>query len=716
MTIELASGENKPRVVVADDDPTIRLLAKLAMEQAGFKVIEATDGLRAIEAIQMDMPDLILLDVTMPGMDGFTACKALRRMPEGERVPVIIITGLDDVESINRAYDAGATDFVSKPINWTVLNHRVRYIMRASQALNDAWENQTRLANAQRIAELGDWEWDVTRARFHASEQALRILGRLISVPNLETLLEDVHPDDVERVCAAIDGALERGEASTFDHRITIPGGQVRYVNHQIACLRVDQGGRAVRLVGTVQDITRRKQNEERIRELAYFDTLTGLPNRLLLIDQVRSALALASRNAAKVGVMFVDLDEFKRVNDTLGHDAGDELLRVVAGRITRSVRMTDAVSRVEADPSEPSIARLGGDEFVVLLSQLKHPDDAAVVAGRILEALVDPILLAGQEIVISCSIGIAISPEDGGSTETILMNADAAMYQAKAKGRNNFQFYEPSMNASSRETLSLESALRNAIANQELELHYQPKVAIASGKMVGVEALLRWRHLGKGYVPPERLFEIARHTKLIVPIEDWVVRTAFQEAAKWQNAHPSRITVAINLSGPYLHRAELLPTIEGALEEFKLDPTLVEFEIEAEELQGDSPSTINALRQLNDLGISITVNDFGAGYAPMPALKHMPVQSLKLDRSIVANAVGDADDATICRSAIAVARGTGLKTIAMGVETESQLRLLREFGCDYYQGDLFAGPVTTEEIRRQIEANLTPANERVRG
>jgi diguanylate cyclase (GGDEF)-like protein len=702
MTTELAAGDNKQRVLVADDDPTIRLLAKLAMEQAGFKVIEATDGLRAIESIQLAMPDLVLLDVTMPGLDGFATCKALRRMPEGERVPIIIITGLDDVESINRAYDAGATDFVSKPINWTVLNHRIRYIMRASQALNDAWENQTRLANAQRIAELGDWEWDVTRSRFHASEQALRILGQLISVPSLESLLEDVHPDDVERVCSAIDAALERGEASTFDHRITIPGGQVRYVNHQIACLRVDQGGRAIRLVGTVQDITRRKHNEERIRELAYFDTLTGLPNRLLLIDQIRSALAHAARNGTKVGVMFVDLDEFKRVNDTLGHDAGDELLRVIAGRITRSVRLTDAVSRVEPDLSGSSIARLGGDEFVVLLSQLKHPDDAAVVAGRMLEALIEPIAIADQEIVISCSIGIAISPEDGDSTEAILTSADMAMYQAKAKGKNNFQFYNPATNASSREALGLESALRNAIANQELELHYQPKVDVASGAMVGVEALLRWQRLDKGYVAPKQLFEIARQAQLIIPIEDWVVRTAFRAAAKWQNDHLTRITVGINLSGPYLCRAELLPTIEQALEEYRLDPTLIEFEISADELKDSAPSTITTLRQLIDLGVSITVNDFGVSNGQISTLKHMPIQTLKLDRSIISNAE---NDSRVCRSAIAVAHSCGFKTVAMGVETDDQLRILREFGCDYYQGDLFAGPVTSEEIRRQIEA-----------
>ena len=707
MTNESLAVRDKPRVVIADDDRTIRLLARVAMEGAGFDVIEAADGREALEAIQSGLPDLMLLDVTMPVMDGYAACSALRRLPDGERLPVIIITGLDDPESINQAYDAGATDFVTKPINWGVLRHRVRYIMRASRALNDAWDNQTRLANAQRVADLGDWDWDLKRSRFHASEQVQRILGKLVTMPSLDSMLDEVHRDDIDRVKDAINAAVDRGESSRFDHRIVMAGGQVRFVHHQVECVRADESGRALRLVGTVQDITRRKQSEERIRQLAYFDVLTGLPNRLLLVDQVRNALAHASRNVSKIAVMFVDLDDFKRVNDTLGHDAGDELLRIMAGRIARSVRLTDAVSRVDADDSGASIARLGGDEFVVLLSQLKHPEDASIIARRMLHALIEPMRIGGQEIVVSCSIGIAISPEDGDSTETLLMNADAAMYRAKGRGRNTFQFYDRSMNAMAREALSMEGALRHAIERDELQLHYQPKVDIATGAIIGVEALLRWNHPDKGWVSQCQILDVAKQAQLIVPIEDWALRTACHAAAKWRAVNGVRLALGISLSESYLRRVELLPSMERILHECRLDPTSIELEISASVLREDTDTTFGIVRQLCELGIRLSVDAVGTGYAPLPHLRRLPIQSLKIDRSVVANVVHEPGDAAICRSIIVLAHGIGCKAIAAGVGSGAQLRHLRELGCDQYQGDLFCVPVSADEISRRIIEDL---------
>lgn len=708
MTTEPIPVNEKLRVVIADDDPTIRMIARMAMEHAGFEVIEATDGVQAIEAIRSCPPDLVLLDVTMPVMDGYTACSMLRRLPDSERIPVIIITGLDDIDSINQAYNAGATDFVSKPVNWAVLRHRVRYIMRASRALNDAWENQTRLANAQRVAELGDWEWDVKRARFHASEQVHRILGKLVSLTSMESLLEDLHGDDVERVRAIVDAAVERAEPSTFDHRIVMPSGEVRFVHHQVTCVRADENGRAIRLVGTVQDITRRKLNEESIRELAYRDSLTGLPNRLLLIEQVRSALAHASRSASKIAILFVDLDDFKRVNDTLGHDAGDVLLRVVADRISRSVRMTDAVSRVDIEDARASIARLGGDEFIVLLAQIKQPEESAVVAQRMLQALMEPVQVANQDVVVTCSIGIAISPDDGDSAETLLMNADAAMYQAKGKGRNTFQFYDRSMNATARHTLNIENALRHAIERNELELHYQPKADIATNAIVGVEALLRWRNLDNGWVPPQQLLEIARQAQLLVPIEDWVVRTACRAAAEWRDLGGTRLPVSINLSGSYLRRAELVPTIERLLDEFALDPSLIEVEISSAVLMDDTDMTVSLIGRLCDLGVGFALDDFGASFAPLAHLKRLPIGALKIDQSVVANLEYEPSHEALCRSIIVLAHGLGSQAIATGVTSARQLNRLLELGCDHYQGDLFCPPIHADEISRRIETSLS--------
>jgi diguanylate cyclase (GGDEF)-like protein/PAS domain S-box-containing protein len=461
VSIEVGLLNDKPRVVIADDDSTIRLMATLAMERIGFEVIQAEDGEQALVAIKEHLPDLVLLDVTMPGIDGFTTCAALRKLPEAERIPVVIITGLDDVDSINRAYEAGATDFVTKPINWTVLGHRVRYILRASRALNDIWESQKRLSDAQRIADMGDWDWDLKRARFRASDQVYRILGKsaATTAAGLQPLLENVHRDDLERVQNAVTKAVEEGVPFELDHRVTTADGQVHFVHHQAEPTRRDESGRVTRLSGTLQDITERKQNEEKIRRLAYVDSLTGLPNRLLFNELVRNALARAERNAGQLAVLFVDLDGFKQVNDRLGHDAGDELLRVVAARIGRSVRTSDPIARPHSQETQASIARLGGDEFVVVLSDLKHPDDVATVTRRMLEFLAVPLELSGEKVVVSCSIGIALYPQDGGTAKSLLMKADAAMYRAKEAGGSTFHYHDPAMNARARERLDLENA-----------------------------------------------------------------------------------------------------------------------------------------------------------------------------------------------------------------------------------------------------------------
>jgi diguanylate cyclase (GGDEF)-like protein/PAS domain S-box-containing protein len=694
---------DKPRVVIADDDGTVRYLARLAMEDSGFEVIEATDGRDAIEAIEWRYPELVLLDVTMPVMDGFEVCAALRRLPGGDRIPVIIITGLDDAESIDAAYEAGATDFVTKPINFAALCHRVRYIMRASRALNDLWESQKRLLNAQRVADLGDWDWELESSCFRASEQVYRILGRSAdNALSIEALLASVHREDYRRVRAAIDGAIELGESFTIDHRIVSPGGEVCFVYHQVEPGRTDATGRANRLVGTIQDITRRKRSEERIRQLAYFDALTGLPNRVLLVDQLRSAIAHAQRSGSKLAVMFVDLDGFKRVNDTLGHDAGDELLRIVADRISRSVRTTDAVARVESEEPSARIARLGGDEFVVVLGDVKQPEDATRVGRRILHALLEPMQIAAQEIVISCSIGIALYPQDGDTSETLLMNADAAMYCAKRQGRNTFQYYDASMNAKAREKLALESSLRKALERGEMILHFQPQVDQFSGEIAAVEALMRWQRPGAGLVGPADFIPLAEESGLIVPLGEWLLRAACAQNKAWQDAGLPPIGVAVNVSAVQFGE-RLVRTVAQLLEETGLDPACLELEVTESVLVQDIDAALRTLQRLKDIGVRLAIDDFGTGYSSLSYLKRFPVDALKIDRSFVRDVITDPEDAAITSAIIALARNLNLQVIAEGVETAEQSAFLRQRGCHLQQGYFFSRPLPAADFARYL-------------
>ncbi len=678
------------------------MVACLAMERAGFEVIEAADGVAALEAIERVAPDLVLLDVTMPGMDGFTACALLRQMPHSERIPVIIITGLDDTDSIEQAYQAGATDFVIKPINWVVLRHRVRYIMRASKALNEAWENQERLSNAQRVAELGDWEWDLKRDRFRASTQVYRMLGKsdeyLLASPT--AMLEHAHRDDVERVRDALDSVAERAQSLTLDHRIVSADGKVRFVHHLLEPARVDDQGRATRVIGTIQDITKRKQSEERIRQLAYFDALTGLPNRLLFNEQVRNALSHAARSAAKLAVMFVDLDGFKRVNDTLGHDAGDELLKTVASRVATSVRATDTVSRGEAEQASHSVARLGGDEFVVLLGELAQPEDAAVIARRILQVLTEPVRVAGQEIVVSCSIGIAVYPDDSETAESLLMNADVAMYRAKARGRNTFQFYDRSMNAMARERLALEASLRHALEREELELRFQPCVDFRSAAVIGVQTHLFWHHPERGITPAEEFVDVARQAQLLFPIELWMLQTSCRVAKAWRSATGRGLVIGNKLSGTFLRRSEAVPAIERLLAESQLDPRMLEIQVAAHDFVGEIETLERAIGRLRELGVRFAVTEFGAESTSLAQLKRLKIERLRIAPSLVRNVVSDGDSAAICGSIVALARALGLSTLAEGVESAVQYDLLRQLGCNAYQGPHFRAALGAQEIR----------------
>jgi diguanylate cyclase (GGDEF)-like protein len=576
--MDASTGKYRPRVLVVDDDLTVRLLVREALEQSGFLVDEAENGNAALALFIRRRPDIVLLDVLMPELDGFQTCKALRRMPEGEHTPVLMMTGLDDVSSINRAFDVGATDFITKPMNYLILGYRVRYMLRTMQAF-----------------------------------EGLR-------------------------------------------------------------------------------------KSKEKIRHLAYYDSLTRLPNRRLFQDRLLHAVESARRNQQLVGVLFIDLDNFKRINDTFGHSAGDKLLKAVSRRLVHCLRKSDSIGRRAGD-GPVAVARLGGDEFTVLLTHLDRIQDAARVARRILNALASPFLFDEEEVVITPSIGIAVYPFDGEDIEDLVKNADTAMFHAKDEGRNNYQFYTAAMNATAFERLSLENSLRKALEREELQVYYQPKLDLRTDRILGVEALLRWNHPEMGLVSPADFIPLAEETGLIVPIGEWVLRDVCRQMREWLDAGQPQLRVAVNISARQFKQRGLDNVVAGALEHCNIDPRWLEIELTESVVMEDIRASTEIFRRFREMGVRVSMDDFGTGYSSLSVLKRLPIDNLKIDQSFVRDITTDPDDAAIVSAIITLAHSLRLRVIGEGVETAEQMDYLRANGCDEIQGYYIARPTGADTL-----------------
>jgi len=563
-------------------------------------------------------------------------------------------------------------------------NRRVEH--RYLQELTDA---NTSLINAQRVARVGNWTRDLRTGKLNWSDEMCRIFGVDKSEVREGLLREFDHPEDAPQVNRIVRAAENEYAPYSVDHRIIRADGSISHIQEQ-AEYAYDAAGLPAQLIGTLLDVTRRKQAEDQLAHLAHHDALTGLPNRLLLLERLTQLLSFAQRHGRMLAVLYLDLDRFKIVNDTLGHGVGDEVLKAAAERLARAVRGSDTV------------ARPGGDEFIIILSDVATERDVHTVAEKIVAAFDAPFLVGDDEFFISTSLGISLYPRDGVDVDTLIKNSDAAMYHAKDTGRNNVQYYTAALHEATLRRLSLESEMRRAIERDELARY--SIVALSDGRITGFEALVRWQHPTRGLILPDNFIPLAEETGLIVPLGDWVLDQACRQQKEWERLDCPSGRVTVNISARQFQQRDLVDTVRRCVERHGISPGTLELELTESLVMSNVRATTDALIQLREMGVGVSMDDFGTGYSSFSYLKNFPIASIKIDRTFIDDLTVDPFDDAISLAIITLAKSLRIRVIAEGVEKQVQLLKLRRLGCDEAQGIHFSGPVPAEATIRLFD------------
>ncbi len=678
------TAETEVHILLVDDDPGFRMITADALEGAGYTVDQASSGAEAISVVKRLRPDLVLLDAVMDGMDGFEVSRQLLRIEALHNTPIIMVTGLEDIESVNRAFESGAAGFVTKPVNYPILFHWIRFQLRAARNAKALRESKEQLANAQRAARLGFWRWDADRDLLTISDNLAEMLG---TVPDaccntLADYVNRAHPEDRIALRDTITEAIQGGPLETIDYRLVIDD-KPPLIVRQVLALTADA---STALLGTVQDVTQQRTAERRVRQLAYTDELTGLASRAYFHKHLEDRIRAAHRRAEHFALVYLDLDGFKDVNDSMGHNTGDQLLKIVAQRLQRGLRDTDFV------------ARLGGDEFCILMDNVSDQYAAADVAGRCLDEINQPVDLGQRQIRPRCSIGIAHYPEDGEEVKALLKSADSAMYAAKGDGKHRYAFYQPKLTIQAEHRLQMEHDLRLAIDRGELELYYQPQIDMQSGRMTGVEALARWHHPTEGMVPPAEFIGIAERIGLIKEVGEWALRTACKQAMDWREMGLSKFMMAVNISPIHFQDPVIADTVDQVLRETGWPPENLELEV-TESVVQTTVENLAVFNRLREMRLNIAIDDFGTGYSSLASLKQLPITCLKVDRLFISDMLKDPNSSVLLGIIVGAAHALGHTVVAEGVETKKQVEVLSGIGCDIFQGYFFSRPVPPEEI-----------------
>ena len=687
-------------LIVEDNPGDARLLREMLGEErsARFEVTEV-ERMSAAEALLAQQAfDVILLDLGLPDAQGMAAVR--RAHAAAPRVPLVVLTGLDDESLASQALQEGAQDYhVKGKVETLGLLRAVRYAIER-KALEEALYIEKERAQVT-LDSIGD------------AVISTDVSGRITFLNVVaETMTGWPSEEAAGQPMSAVFRIIDASSRNAIPDPMETAVGEDRTMHLPPNCLLVRRDGSEIpiddaispihnrqgRVTGAVivfRDVSAARAMALEMAHSAEHDFLTGLPNRMLLNDRISQAIALAPRHENQVAVLFLDLDGFKHINDSLGHPVGDELLKSVAERLVGCVRIADTVSRQ------------GGDEFVVLLSEADQWEDAAVVAKRILDAVAEPHSIGTQELHVTTSIGVSVYPDDGHDAETLIKNADTAMYQAKENGRQSYRFFEPAMNVRAVERQSIEEDLRRAVERDEFVLHYQPKIDLRTGNITGAEALIRWMHPTRGLLAPAQFIPIAEDSGLILPIGNWVLREACRQARAWVDAGTPAGTMAVNVSAMELGGENFLDGLFAILTDTGLDPGALEIELTESVLMKHAESAASILLSLRERGVHVAVDDFGTGYSSLSYLREFPIDALKIDQSFVRQITSAEDDMSIVTAVISMARSLKLRVVAEGVETAEQLAFLQAGECDEAQGYHFSRPVPAEEFASLLKSGF---------
>lgn len=699
----MSVNKNLPSILLVDDIPENLIVLEKLISKLPIKVFKTTSGEEAVQLALENEFMLILLDVQMPEMDGYQVLEVLSWDEKTKYIPVIFITAnYRDEQHKLKGYESGAVDYLYKPINEQILLSKIRVFLDLYEQQQKNLYLQKRYESIILSAGEGIIELDINGNLTYVNPAAEKLLSRqgaeLLETSFLSFLRENNESDNNQKITWSEHPIYKTCKAGNIYHKddtnllrkdeTLLP---VEYTATPLHNERKEIQG----IVIVFDDITLRKTVEDQLTNLALYDHLTKLPNRLLFEKTIAQTIARAKRSNKEMALMFLDLDHFKNINDTLGHDVGDMLLKGVAERLQGCIRKSDTV------------ARLGGDEFAIVLDEVMKAEDAGLVAEKIITSLGPPFQLNGHEVFASTSIGIAIYPVSGSDSITLTKNADIAMYQAKQEGRNNYRFFTETMNEEITHKLELIHNLRYAIEKNELFLQYQPQLDAKSKRILGVEALIRWQHPSLGLLQPNEFIYIAEETGLIKDIGEWAIDVACLSNKKWQKKGLPPIKVSVNLSSTQLLQSDVVSIVKKALAKSKLESKYLEIEITESSLITNQELCLDILNQLHSIGVNVAIDDFGTGYSSLNYLKRLPVDSLKIDKSFVSDIATDPSDAAIVKAVIALAHNLNLNVIAEGVETVAQESFLVEHHCDEVQGFLYSKPIPETEVEAFMKKSI---------
>lgn len=680
-----------PKILIVDDNPHNRLAIRTILKDIDAELIEVDNGFDALTmAFETDFA-LILLDVQMPEIDGYEVCEQLRADARTANTPVIFLTAAykENIDKM-RGYNAGATDYLTKPVDDHILKAKAHVFLRLYRQNQQLLENNAELSIAASVfeAQQGILISNADNIIIRVNQAFTEITGYSSDEAigkNPSFLKSERHGKDFYaamwqhiRKFGAWQGEIwnRRKSGEVYPEWLTISS--------------VCKDGTITHYIGSMTDISDYKTAEAQIHRLAFYDPLTGLPNRRLLLERLQYSVDACSRDDNLMALMILDLDNFKPVNDSLGHLAGDELLQQVANRLIDRLRNVDM------------IARLGGDEFTVILENIRHADDAAYVAENIIIDLSKPFYLSTSNehgVHIGVSIGISLYPHHGITPQVLMDHADGALYKAKENGRNCFAYFSEDLTIAARKRIELELRLRHIIENKELRVYYQPKVDIPSDKIIGAEALLRWQHPTEGFTSPGQLIKFAEDTGFITAIGTWILRETCRQGKVWLDAGLPPLVLAVNVSPYQFIRNDMIALVSEVLKETGFPAHSLEFEITESGLMDIQSNTRLVLDNIRQLGIQLAIDDFGTGYSSLAYLKHFPITTLKIDKSFIDDIPHQQDDMAIAATIIAMGHILGFKVLAEGVETPEQLAFLKERKCNSYQGYIKSKPIPADEF-----------------